>query len=166
MNIAIYLITLFITTLAHASSTQHLEHKHENLEAHVHGHAKLLIVVEKNIVEILMEGSADSFIGFEHRPKTKKEIATFKEFYTSWTKENNKIFIFPTEYGCLTKGANTKWKDDKSGKHKNLVLAAKYMCQPPIQKSELKINLGSSFKRLKEIEIDVLPLVKMPYTKK
>ena len=40
------------------------------------------------------------------------------------------------------------------------------MCQPPIQKSELKINLGSSFKRLKEIEIDVLPLVKMPYTKK
>ena len=99
------LICLMLSTLslsAYASGSQHddHDHKHENLDAHVHGHTKLLIAVEKNIVDILMEGSADSFIGFEHRPKSKKEIATYKKFYTAWMKENPKIFVFPKKFGC------------------------------------------------------------------
>lgn len=166
MKIAVIIIGLFISSSQiFASGSQHDEHQHENLDAHVHGHAKLLIVVEKNIVDILMEASADTFIGFEHRPKTKKEIAAYKKFYTAWTKENNKIFIFPKKFGCRVKGANSSWKGKKSDKHKNLALAAKYMCQPPIQKTEIKMVLEPYFDRVKEIEIDVLPLKDMPYTK-
>lgn len=152
-----------------ASGSQHSDHDHDhdhgNLEAHVHGQVKLLIAVEKNIVDILMEGSADSFVGFEHRPKTKAEVAAYSKFYDAWTKSNHTIFQFPKEFNCKVKGATTAWKGKKTDQHKNLVLSAKYLCQPAIEKAELQLHLKPHFSRVNQFEIDVLPLKIMPYTK-
>ena len=39
------------------------------------------------------------------------------------------------------------------------------MCQPAVQKTDFKMVLDPHFNNVKEIEIDVLPLVDMPYTK-
>lgn len=153
---------------AFASGSQHddhAHHDHDNLDAHNHGEVKLLMVVEKNIVDIMMEGSADSFIGFEHRPnpKNKKEVAVFEKFYEAWTKKNSEIFVFPKKFGCKVKGANLSWKG--KGKHKNINLAAKYMCVPPVAGTEVTMKFLPHFERVTKLEIDVLPLKDMPYTK-
>lgn len=165
------LCALLNNNLVLASGSQHEKHEdheghsHDNLDSHTHGHVKLLIAIEKNIVDILMEGSADSFIGFEHRPKTKDEVKTYSSFYDGWTKTNEKIFIFPKEFNCKTRGATASWKGEKSSKHKNLEMAAKYLCEPAIENTNLTIKLAPHFSKVKNFEIDVLPLNLMPYSK-
>ena len=162
---------LLSLNVAFASGSQHEEHaagddhKHDNLESHTHGHVKILIAVEKNIVDILMEGSADTFIGFEHRPKSKKEIKAYSTFYDGWTKSNDKIFIFPKEFNCKTRGATAGWKGNKNSKHKNLAMAAKYLCEPAIEKANLTVKLSPHLNGAAKFEIDVLPLNIMPYSK-
>ena len=49
------------------------------LKSHVHGHVKLSVVVDNKQAFIELEGPAESFLGFEHRPKTAKEKASWKK---------------------------------------------------------------------------------------
>lgn len=172
MKSIILILTLLSSLNLYASGSQHddhhdhdgHDHKH-NLEKHVHGEVQLLISVEKNVVDILIEGPTESFIGFEHKPKSKKEKEIYKSFYDIWMKETGNIFSFPKQAKCSSRGSDISWKGQKGAKHTELSLVVKFFCSPPVENEKLSIDFKRHFKNMNVLKVDVLPLKKMPYSK-
>ena len=72
----------------------------KTLKSHVHGHVKLSVVVDKKQAFIELEGPAESFLGFEHRPKTAKEKASWKNLQSIWKNKINDMFSIEKSLNC------------------------------------------------------------------
>ena len=70
------------------------------LKSHVHGHVKLSVVVDKKQAFIELEGPAESFLGFEHRPKTAKEKASWKKLKSIWNNKTGDMFSIEKSLNC------------------------------------------------------------------
>ena len=74
MKHIIILGTLLLSPLSYAK---------KSLKSHVNGHVKLSVAVDKKQVFVELEGPAESFLGFEHKPKTAKEKANIASYLSS-----------------------------------------------------------------------------------
>ena len=72
----------------------------KTLKSHVHGHVKLSVVVDKKQAFIELEGPAESFLGFEHRPKTAKEKASWKNLQSIWKNKIGDMFSIEKSLNC------------------------------------------------------------------
>ncbi len=54
-------------------------HEHREHSAHVHGKAKLNILIDSSTVAVELESPALNLLGFEHKPKTDEEKARITE---------------------------------------------------------------------------------------
>ena len=70
------------------------------LKSHVHGHVKLSVVVDNKQAFIELEGPAESFLGFEHRPKTAKEKASWKKLQSIWKDKTGDMFSIEKSLSC------------------------------------------------------------------
>ena len=77
-----------------------LSHGKKALKSHVHGHVKLSVVVDKKQAFIELEGPAESFLGFEHRPKTAKEKASWKKLQSIWKEKTGDMFSIEKSLNC------------------------------------------------------------------
>lgn len=159
IKISIILSVFLMSTLIKAEdkSHQHGHHGHsKNLGAHEHGAIKLEIGVIGKIIELDLDGPAESFLGFEYTPKSKKEKNTFKEAETLWTKDLlTKLFIFDKKLECSSSEASFI-QDFKSGVHSNIEAKAKIICNKDLLSQSLLVSVKKYFPHVKKLSIDVV----------
>jgi hypothetical protein len=149
------------------------ETKHRPLDAHEHGSIKLSIVLEKNVVEMELEGPSESFLGFEHAPKSKKEIQKFNDVKQRWTNDFMSLFIFDIKLNCklatakLEQIIEEEHKDEHkeehkdnhkkdSGVHSEISAQAKLNCDQNPASSVAVVNFKKYFKGIKKLTVEII----------
>jgi hypothetical protein len=143
------------------------------LGAHEHGSIKLGFAVEKNTVEISLDGPTESFIGFEYIPHTDKEKTMFNNAKNLWEKNILDLITFDKKLNCKMTGSSFKQvidqketaeaqaqvKDQKKKEgsvHSDIEAQAKITCIGSIAGSEVQVSLKKHFKNIKKITAEIL----------
>ena len=87
------------------------------LKSHVHGHVKLSVVVDSKQAFIELEGPAESFLGFEHRPKTAKEKASWKKLKSIWNNKTGDMFSIEKSLNCSFQKKKIALIHEEDGHH-------------------------------------------------
>lgn len=127
----------------------------KNLEAHVHGSVHLDIASEKNELLIMLKSPSESFLGFEHKAKTKEEISKLNSVKTQWSKELIN-FIGPNVLkDCKISKSN--WVQKFSGKNHSSIEAESYIsCSKPLRGRTLEVSLKKQFKNIQKIHLQLI----------
>ncbi|MGZ3806476.1 MAG: ZrgA family zinc uptake protein, partial [Bacteriovorax sp.] len=137
-----------------------------SLGAHEHGAIKLGMAIEKNAVDIDLDGPSESFIGFEYLPKTAKDKKTFNDAKDLWEKKLLTLITLDKKLECKITEASfkqvidekesaeeqAKIKDPKKkeqGVHSDIEAKAKITCAKDVAGSEVQISLRKQFKNIK-----------------
>ena len=131
------------------------------LHAHEHGAIKVGMAVDKNIVEIDMDGPSESFISFEYIPKTTKDKKLFNDAEIKWTKNLDSLIAFDKKLNCKVTEASFKQVVDEketkeSGVHSDIEATAKITCSHNLSGSEVTVSLRKVFKHIKKLSVEVL----------
>ena len=165
MKTPFILSVLLATSLASAS-----EH---SLGAHEHGTLKLGMAVEKNSVDIDLDGPTESFISFEYLPKTEKEKKVFNNVKNLWEKHFLELVTFDKKLNCKISEANFKQiidqketaeaqamikdaKKKEEGVHSDIEAKAKISCSGDIAGTNVQISLKKQFKNIKKLTVEVI----------
>lgn len=144
-----------------------------SLGAHEHGQVKLGIAVEKNIIDIDLDGPTESFISFEYIPHTDKEKKIYNDAKNLWEKNILDLVTFDKKLNCKiteaifkqvidmkeTAAEQAKIKDQKkkeAGVHSDIEAKAKITCQSPVAGSEVQVSIKKYFKNIKKITAEIL----------
>ena len=97
-NIFIVLVCLFV-------SFDILAQVARQKDSHEHGAAKLMMVMEREILQIELEVPSESLIGFEHFPKSQSNRENFNKAIKVLS-DPSKLFLQPIKAECLLVGMN------------------------------------------------------------
>lgn len=128
--------------------------KHHSLSAHEHGSVKLAIAVENNVMEVDFDGPSESFIGFEHAPKTAKEKATYESAKTLW--EKNLLTVLTPAAGLDCKISEASFAQEIEGSHAEIEAKAKVTCAKNLAGTELKVGLLKAFPKVKKLNAEII----------
>jgi hypothetical protein len=162
---------LFVTILAMTITS--LKANGLALGAHEHGSIKLEIAVEKNIIELNIDGPTESFMSFEYLPKSAKEKKIFEDLKTIWEKKLFTLITFESKLNCKieeatlkqvvdekeTKEEQAKIKDPKKkeqGVHSDIEAKAKVSCKYNLAGSNVEISLKKHFKNIKKLTAEII----------
>jgi len=154
-------ILFIIFTLLTSLNSNSEEH---SLHAHEHGAIKVGMAIEKNTVEIDIDGPAQSFLGFEYIPKTSNEKKLFSGLYAQWTKNLESLIAFDKKLKCKVTEASFKQVIDEketlkahgSGVHSDIEARAKVTCANDVSGSMVTISLRKAYKNIKKLSIEVI----------
>lgn len=124
------------------------------LGAHEHGVVKLAMALELNKVDIDLDASAESLLGFEYLPKSPKEKETFAKLKLLWEKELFSLMTFEKNLDCKVIEASLLQKIE--GSHGDIEATAKIVCAKNLEGSDLQISLIQKFKKIKKINFDLI----------
>mgnify|MGYP001179805430 CR=1 FL=1 len=172
MKHIIILGTLLLSPLSYAK---------KSLKSHVHGHVKLSVAVDKKQVFVELEGPAESFLGFEHKPKTAKEKASWKRIQSIWKNKGGELFSVPKSLDCKFEKkkialvfeeedhhddhGKKKHHDDhhddhhdekKTAEHSEIKAEMYIVCKKMVSGSVLNVSLKREFVKAKEVDANVL----------
>lgn len=125
-----------------------------SLGAHEHGAVKLALAVEKNMMEIDLDGPSETFIGFEHAPKTDKEKAILNGTKNQWEKKLLTLISLPEALGCQISEASLGLVIE--GVHADLEAKAKITCAKDLAGASASIALIKSFWKIKKLKVDIV----------
>jgi hypothetical protein len=141
------LLTSFVINPAHAGE--------QALHAHEHGSIKVEMAVDKNTVEINIDGPAESFLGFEYKAKTAQEKKHLADLEKTWTKKLETYIAFDKKLNCLVNEASFKQVIEE-GTHSDIEAKAKLTCAAHLTGSEVVISLKKTFKSIKKLSVEVI----------
>lgn len=125
------------------------------LDAHVHGVVYLDIATDKNQILIMVKSPADSFLGFEHRPKTKAQEELILKIKKQWNSNLLNYLGSDKLEDCSV--SESTWKHTFSGKnHSNINAQAYISCKKPLINRVLRISLFEKYKNIHQVELQVL----------
>jgi hypothetical protein len=124
------------------------------LGAHEHGSVKMAIAVEKNVMDIDLDGPSDSFMGFEHTPKGSLETKIYNETKELWEKKLLTVLTPAQDLGC--KISESTFKQTIEGSHADVEAKAKMSCTKNLAGTELTVSLLKRFTKIKKMKVDVL----------
>ncbi|MDD4973522.1 MAG: DUF2796 domain-containing protein [Bacteriovorax sp.] len=153
-------------------SVQTMASEH-SLGAHEHGSIKLGMAVEKNIVDIDLDGPTESFISFEYLPKTEKEKKIFAAVENQWNKKLFELITFDKKLNCKitetsfkqiidqkeTAEAQSKIKETAkkaSGVHSDIEAKAKVTCASNLVGSNVEVALKKYFQNIKKLTVEII----------
>lgn len=125
-----------------------------SLGAHEHGSVKLAVAVEKNSMDLDLDGPSESFIGFEHAPKSAKEIKLFNDTKELWEKKLLSVIVPNVSLGC--KISEASFKQEIEGAHADVEAKAKITCVKNLAGSDLQIAMIKTFPKIKKLKVEVL----------
>ncbi len=143
------ILNLLFSPLAFSS-----DHGH-SLGAHEHGSIKVGIAIEGQSAEVEIDGPAESFLGFEHAPKSKLEIKTFKDAQQKWTQKFDSLLSFDKKLNCRATTASFE-QEKSSGSHSDIEASAKIQCASKIAGSSLSVSMKKEFKNIKKLSIEII----------
>jgi hypothetical protein len=146
-----------------------------SLAAHEHGTIKLGMAVEKNIVDLDLDGPTEAFIGFEYLPKTDKEKKLFGDVKKLWEKKILDLVIFEKKLICKISESSFKQvideketaeeqakingaKNKEAGVHSDIEAKAKITCSGNVVGTEVQIAFRKYFKNIKKLTAEVLSI--------
>jgi hypothetical protein len=162
-------ILSFLTIIGLLITFSGIHAAEQSLHAHEHGAIKLEMVVDKNNIEIDLDGPAESFLGYEYLPKSDKEKEIFNRHQLTW---NNKLFsliTFDQKVKCVVKDARFKQVIDKEespvakmvnkkeqGVHSDIEASAKLKCALNLSGVEVTISLRKVFPKIKKLLVEII----------
>jgi len=94
--LAVLTVMLHVPALAHKANK---EQAHKEHDAHTHGHAVMTVAVDKGQVTIKLKSPLESFISFEHAPKTAKQKEEARQM-SGRLHQADQVFVFPAAAQC------------------------------------------------------------------
>jgi hypothetical protein len=144
-----------------------------SLGSHEHGAIKLGMAIEKNHVEIDLDGPTESFISFEYLPKSEKEKKVFNDLKNIWEKELFKLIAFDKKLNCVILESHLNQiidqketvefqkniknqKKKEAGVHSDIEAKAKIKCNANLSETIAIITLKKQFRKIKKLAIDLI----------
>ena len=140
-----------------------------SLGAHEHGHVSFEMAIDGMQAAVEIRGPAESFVGFEHKPKTKKEKQTVRDAQKVLKQDALTLLGINADLECklssyafdMIHDGNHKHKHDHGDKHKGehseIKASYKFDCKKMIQATKLELGLKKSFNNIKNISVAILP---------
>lgn len=123
--------------------------------AHQHGVLNLDITKEKNKLLIEFHGSADCFLGFEHRPKKEKHIKVLEQLEESTT-ELKSLITIDEEFKCQSKRIYFDFTSKEKSKHQDFKISYEAKCEKELTATKLNIDTSKTLKEVKEIKVQYI----------
>ena len=162
--LACTLLTLTNPVLAEGKSSHHGHTS--GLTSHEHGAVKLDIAVTGKIIEVDLDGSSESFIGFEYTPSSVKEKKIFKDAQSLWINDLlTKLFVTAPNLGCTSSAVSFSQKIDEvksrdkkmhSGIHSEIEAKAIISCNHDLAGKSVFISIKKHYPRINKLSIDIL----------
>ena len=124
--------------------------------AHVHGEAKLEIVVDGGELAIRFESPLDGLLGFERAPRTaaeKQAVQTMK----ATLEDAARLFLLPPEAACKALPptvASPVFADKAASGHLDFDADYRWQCAKPAALRAIETRLFAEFPRLKRITVE------------
>jgi Protein of unknown function (DUF2796) len=127
--------------------------------AHVHGHARLEVVIDGTQLAVTLMSPLDGIVGFEHAPRTAAQKQAAAAALAS-LKEGYRLFVLPAEAQCRPEGpasieAPVLEGAAAQGGHADLEGRWSWRCAQPAQLKSMEQGLFSAFPRLSRIDVQV-----------
>ncbi|ADP69855.1 hypothetical protein Rvan_0576 [Rhodomicrobium vannielii ATCC 17100] len=153
--------------------------EHRQLGAHVHGHGKLNIALEKNILSIELEAPGADIAGFEHEAATKEDKAKLEKAKATLAK-GLELFTPASAAGCKQTSAKValeaehehegegkeehehaaeaKDHDHEKGEHHHSEFHVEYAfeCAAPEKIASLSFGYFKAFPNAQELDVTVI----------
>ena len=150
---------VFAGVCSAAEDHHHNEHKHEGEHeqhsAHVHGHAKLFVVLEGKVLELLFESPAINLLGFEHKPESDQQLAKFEQVLSELNQPRG-LFSVSEQAGCelSEKQIEVPYQDKDTGEgHADYRAQYRFECQSPDELQNIPVQLLKRFPLTESIEV-------------
>ena len=150
---------VFAGVCSAAEDHHHNEHKHEGEHeqhsAHVHGHAKLFVVLEGKVLELLFESPAINLLGFEHKPESDQQSAKFEQVLSELNQPRG-LFSVSEQAGCelSEKQIEVPYQDKDAGEgHADYRAQYRFECQNPDELQNIPVQLLKRFPLTESIEV-------------
>ncbi len=139
--------------------------------AHVHGHARMTIVLDGETLQVTIIFAAHDLLGFEHAPNTPEEQQLIDAAVAEL--ENNQSWLVLSGGACNTQsvqivnpfhhlghehhGANEHDHNHASQTfHYDFELAIKYECEKPAELDSLTVKIHQKYDAIRELEVQWL----------
>jgi len=148
----------------------------EEHEAHEHGHATLMLVQEKDELQLVLKSPAMNITGFEHQPNSPEQHAKVE-----WAKKSlndaSRLFLISQNARCVLEHANIKSslletvdhsdeheshaKDDREShndkdSHSEFEAEYHFECASISDLKEIKVALFEIFTSIEELETHII----------
>ncbi len=148
----IYLVAVF-SSLAVCGTQNH--------KAHVHGMAKLTIALEtEKSGSVAIDVPAESFLGFEHHPKTSAEKKTLDGAFDKFKNNVSSVVQFDPGLGCGFSDAKIDFEPAEPGAvesgHADLNASYSFHCAKELQGSSFHVLLMKLFPRVHQISVQII----------
>ena len=130
--------------------------------AHVHGAAKLGVVVQGDTVSVTLESPLASLFGFEHRPKTPAQQAAAAALQARM-RAGKDLFGFDAGASCSLTEAEAESAifqpapaSAAADGHADLDASFEFRCARPERLTQLDVGLFAAYPRLQRLEVEVV----------
>ena len=123
------------------------------LESHEHGHAKMQIAMENNIINIEVDVPGESIVGFEHAAKTDEQKAAVAAAIKQLS-DADAVFKLPSAAGCKVASADVELHQE--GDHNAFEAAYQFTCSNLAAATSLETNLFVLYPSIEEIDVDYI----------
>lgn len=148
----ILLFSLLLTpNPAAADDHDHPGHHHAEHAAHVHGEARLQLVMEADTLEMELQAPAQDVVGFEHAPENEQERQQVTDTITR-LKDGKALFRFDGT-DCVLQNAQAALHDSKGG-HTEFHSHYRFHCEQPDKLRHIEVQLASAFSRISQIHAE------------
>lgn len=124
--------------------------------AHIHGEARLEIIVEGSELAIRFASPLDGLLGFERAPRNIAEKQAVRLMKTR-LEDTERLFSLPAEAGCTAQQARIAspvFADKTAAGHLDLDADYRWHCAKPAALCAIDTRLFAEFPRLKRITVD------------
>lgn len=127
-------------------------------QAHVHGQARLEIVLDGSVLAIALEAPLDGIVGFEHAPRTPAQKQRAAQALAA-LKDPARLFTLPADASCRPEATEVEapvlqGTDTRDG-HADLDVRWTYRCEAPARLRAMEHGLFEAFARLQRLEVQV-----------
>lgn len=134
---------------------QHNEH-HTALGSHEHGSVKMSMAIDGKKVEIDLEGPSESFLGFEHKAKSKSDLQALQRAKELWNAEIlTKIVMLDSKLDCKIDSTSFE-QTQPAGEHSEIEASAQFTCAMDLKGSDMKIGLKDKFPKIKKLKLEII----------
>ncbi len=164
----IAIIFFFTSPLIYAEKPQE---QHVSHVAHVHGLSELTLEMEGEKLEIQLQSPAMNLLGFEHKARTKNDIAAV-EHAQSQLSNPDSLFLFSEGHCSVTDTAidvsavldseHDRHKDDEDkietddheheDRHSEIIASYHYRCESTATLSAITVNLFEIFSGIQQVK--------------
>jgi hypothetical protein len=143
---------LIITAMAAAPA---LATETRSAGKHEHGVATLDIAIDGNDMAIDLDGPADNFIGFEHKPSTPEQSAALAAALDS-LRAGNALFLTPTAAGCQMISSAASPPDYDDSGHADIEASWEFRCSSPTALLWVDVQLFARFPGTQKLSTSVV----------